>query len=108
MRSSKKRRVPLMKEPRAINDPRAAQRSSDSQCGYLDGGHSPRSRITRTVTSIGSARPTLPRVSIRAANSAGVGRATARVSTPRRYSDRETPDIAARAVNVRCTSSGTS
>ncbi len=62
--------------------------------------HSPRSRIERTATSLASAGAIVPRVAIREASSAGVGRAALRASKERRYSEKETPDAAARAFSV--------
>src|SRR5579863_5703515 len=55
--------------------------------GGVDDGHSPRSRIARTAISLGCAGAAVPRASMRAASSSGVGRVAVRASTARTYSE---------------------
>ena len=99
------RRIPELSARRdrlAANLARHAHAEEEVDDGRrVDYGHSPRSRMSRTASSVGSTGWTGPRAAMRAASSAGVGREAARPSTPRTYSERETPDVAARAFSVR-------
>jgi hypothetical protein len=89
-----------------LRDADAEQEVDDR--GGVEDGHSPWSRIERTAVTLDSTDSTTPRAAIRADNSAGVGRDALRASTVRRYSEKETPEAAARAFSVWCTFSGTS